>query len=51
MLMPQRFPRSVAFVDRSNIGNAKIAGLETDLQLKGMMYNTALTLFFVPYGL
>jgi hypothetical protein len=42
---------SVAFVDRTNIGNAKIAGMEQDLELKGLMYNTALTLFFVPYGL
>lgn len=42
---------SVAYVDRSNIGNAKIAGMATDLKLKGLMYNTALTVFFVPYGL
>ncbi|CAK7216239.1 hypothetical protein SCUCBS95973_002744 [Sporothrix curviconia] len=41
----------VGYVDRSNIGNAKIAGMATDLKLEGLMYNTALTLFFVPYGL
>lgn len=41
----------VAFVDRSNIGNAKIAGLSKDLKLEGMMYNTAVTMFFISYGL
>ncbi|KAF1349207.1 MFS general substrate transporter [Lizonia empirigonia] len=41
----------VAFIDRSNIGNAKIAGMETDLKMKGLQYNTAVTLFFVPYTL
>ncbi|KAK3674356.1 hypothetical protein LTR78_005825 [Recurvomyces mirabilis] len=40
----------VAFVDRSNIGNAKIAGLAADLKLTGLQYNTAVTLFFVSYG-
>lgn len=40
----------VAFIDRSNIGNAKIAGLEDDLNLEGLRYNTAVTLFFVSYG-
>ncbi len=41
----------IGYVDRSNIGNAKIAGMTEDLHLEGMMYNTALTLFFVPYAL
>ncbi|ORX93929.1 major facilitator superfamily domain-containing protein [Clohesyomyces aquaticus] len=41
----------VAFVDRSNIGNAKIAGLTKDLNMHGLQYNTAVTLFFVPYTL
>ncbi|KAK0788114.1 hypothetical protein LTR75_012717, partial [Friedmanniomyces endolithicus] len=40
----------VAFIDRSNIGNAKIAGLSTDLKLSGLQYNTAVTMFFVSYG-
>ena len=31
----------VAFIDRSNIGNARIAGMEDDLQLEGMQYNIA----------
>lgn len=29
----------VAFIDRSNIGNARIAGMEEDLNLQGMQYN------------
>lgn len=33
------------------VANAKIAGMEDDLQLRGQQYNIALTLFFVPYGL
>jgi MFS family permease len=41
----------VAFIDRSNIGNAKIAGLEDDLNLEGLRYNTVVTAFFVSYGL
>ena len=40
----------VAFVDRSNIGNAKIAGLEDDLHLHGLQYNVVVTMFFVSYG-
>jgi hypothetical protein len=41
----------MSFVDRANIGNAKIAGMETDLNLQGMQYNVAVTTFFVSYGL
>ncbi|KIJ31703.1 hypothetical protein M422DRAFT_76616 [Sphaerobolus stellatus SS14] len=37
------------FVDRTAVGNAKIAGLEKDLGLKGFEYNIALTLFYVTY--
>ena len=40
----------VAFIDRSNIGNARIAGMEEDLKLQGMQYNIAVTMFFVSYG-
>lgn len=40
----------VAFIDRSNIGNARIAGMEEDLNLQGMQYNIAVTMFFVSYG-
>lgn len=33
----------MAFIDRSNIGNAKIAGMSHDLKLVGLEYNIALT--------
>jgi hypothetical protein len=32
-----------------NIGNARIQGLEADLNMKGSDYNIALFMFFVPY--
>ena len=38
-----------AFVDRINIGNARIQGMETDLGMKGNDLNVALFIFFVPY--
>ena len=38
-----------AFIDRINIGNARIQGLEADLGMKGNAYNVALFVFFVPY--
>jgi hypothetical protein len=39
----------LAFIDRSNIGNAKIDGLVTDLKLNGNTFNIALAVFYVPY--
>lgn len=39
----------LAFLDRTNIGNAKIQGLEDGLHLTGPQYNIALFIFFVPY--
>ncbi|KAJ5630468.1 uncharacterized protein N7484_010568 [Penicillium longicatenatum] len=41
----------VSHLDRANIGNAKIAGLTSDLGLSGIQYNIALSLFFIPYVL
>ena len=38
-----------AFLDRINIGNARIMGLEKDLNMKGMDYNIALFTFFITY--
>ena len=38
-------------LDKSNLGNAKTAGLEKTLKLKGHQYNTILSVFFVPYVL
>ncbi|KAF6762630.1 MFS general substrate transporter [Ephemerocybe angulata] len=39
------------FIDRSNIGNARIAGLEKDTHLVGNQFNVLLTLFYVTYVL
>jgi sugar phosphate permease len=39
-----------SFLDRTNIGNAKIAGLSTDLKLTGSQYNLTLTIFFISYA-
>ena len=38
-----------AFIDRSNIGNAKLDGLTTDLKLDGTKFNVALAVFYVLY--
>ena len=38
-----------AHVDRANLANAKIEGMDKDLGLKENQYNIASTLFFVPY--
>jgi hypothetical protein len=38
-----------AFIDRSNMGNARILGLQKDLSLGGYKFNEALTAFFVAY--
>lgn len=39
----------VSFFDRSNIGNAKIAGMTQALKMKGNDYNVAVTVFTVAY--
>jgi hypothetical protein len=36
----------LAFLDRGNIGNAKVAGMNTDLKLTGPQYNIALTVCY-----
>ena len=41
----------LSFLDRTNIGNAKIAGLTDELHLGKGHYNSALTIFFVSYAL
>ncbi|KAI9368611.1 major facilitator superfamily domain-containing protein [Aspergillus egyptiacus] len=40
----------ISFLDRTNIGNAKIAGLQEDLNMSNSQYNDALTIFFVSYS-
>ncbi|KAI3329765.1 major facilitator superfamily domain-containing protein [Ustulina deusta] len=49
VLPPITFIFFLAFLDRTNIGNAKIQGLTKDLNLTGHDYNIALFVFFVPY--
>ncbi|KAF7533561.1 hypothetical protein G7054_g6958 [Neopestalotiopsis clavispora] len=39
----------ITYLDKTNIGNAKIEGLLTDLHMTGEQYNIALSIFFVPY--
>ena len=39
----------LSFLDRGNIGNAKIQGLTEDLRLTGAQYNWCLTVFFFTY--
>lgn len=39
----------VSFLDRVNIGNARLFGLEDDLNLHGNQYQTAVSLLFVTY--
>jgi hypothetical protein len=33
--------------DRTNFGNAKIAGMEKDLKMKGFDYNIAASVFYI----
>ncbi|KAJ7111201.1 major facilitator superfamily domain-containing protein [Mycena crocata] len=39
------------FIDRTNIGNAKVAGLEKDSKLVGYQYNIGLSVFYIVYAL
>lgn len=39
----------LAFLDRVNVSNAKVYGIEKALDLHGNQFATALTVFFVPY--
>ncbi|KAH8160043.1 hypothetical protein CIB48_g8197 [Xylaria polymorpha] len=40
----------LAFLDRGNIGNAKIEGLQEDLKITNDQYNLCLTVFFFSYA-
>ncbi|KAF1971395.1 MFS nicotinic acid transporter-like protein Tna1 [Bimuria novae-zelandiae CBS 107.79] len=40
----------ISFLDRTNIGNAKIDGLQEDLNLTNGQYNATLSIFFVSYS-
>jgi hypothetical protein len=49
-LLPILFLMLVAaFLDRINIGNARLFGLEGDLNMHGDQFNIVLFIFFVPY--
>ncbi|KAM5351066.1 hypothetical protein ACJ41O_003789 [Fusarium nematophilum] len=37
------------FIDRANIGNARIAGMDKDLGMVGFDYNACLSMFYVSY--
>ncbi|RWA09238.1 hypothetical protein EKO27_g5856 [Xylaria grammica] len=37
------------FIDRTNVGNARLAGFERDLGLVGYDYNTVLSIFYISY--
>ncbi|OJA08804.1 hypothetical protein AZE42_01303 [Rhizopogon vesiculosus] len=39
----------LSFLDRSNIGNAKIDGMATDIGLSATGYNAALAIYFIGY--
>ncbi|KAH9482229.1 putative transporter [Psilocybe cubensis] len=39
----------LSFLDRSNIGNARVAGLQKDLHMTNKQYSIALTVTYVPY--
>ncbi|KAK3068470.1 hypothetical protein LTR53_013925 [Teratosphaeriaceae sp. CCFEE 6253] len=39
----------LAFLDRTNVGNAKIQGMTKDLKMTGNDYNIALMIFFPTY--
>ncbi|KAK5093878.1 hypothetical protein LTR70_004403 [Exophiala xenobiotica] len=41
----------LSYLDRTNIGNARLGGLEKDLGMSGLDYNIALAVFFPTYVL
>lgn len=41
----------LAFLDRGNIGNARIAGMAKDLELDGNRYQWLLNIFYITYVL
>ena len=45
-----RMIQRLTSTDRTNIGNAKIEGLQKDLNMTDNQYNNSLTIFFVSYS-
>ncbi|GAA5988437.1 hypothetical protein JCM10908_003565 [Rhodotorula pacifica] len=42
---------SLSFMDRGNIGNARLEGLEKELKMDSQQFNTTLSCFFITYCL
>lgn len=38
-----------SFLDRTNVGNAKIIGLESDINITDHQYDTGLAVFYLTY--
>ena len=38
-----------SFLDRTNVGNAKIIGLTTDIGITNLQYNQGLAVFYATY--
>jgi MFS family permease len=51
LLPPLTLLYLLSFLDRSNVANARIEGLATDLGMTGDQYLTGLTLYFIGYVL
>jgi hypothetical protein len=43
--------RAVLTLQSTNIGNAKLAGLQKDLKMTNDQYNDSLTIFFISYSI
>ncbi|KAK2780763.1 hypothetical protein FQN52_002075 [Onygenales sp. PD_12] len=51
LLPPLTLLYLLSFLDRSNVGNARLEGLATDVNMTGNQYLTGLTLYFIGYVL
>ncbi|KAJ5690847.1 hypothetical protein N7462_005239 [Penicillium macrosclerotiorum] len=51
LLPPLTLLYLLSFLDRSNVGNARLEGMTTDIKMTGDQYLTGLTLYFVGYVL
>ncbi|PYI29800.1 MFS general substrate transporter, partial [Aspergillus indologenus CBS 114.80] len=51
LLPPLTILYLLSFLDRSNVGNARLEGMGTDLGMSGDQYLTGLTLYFIGYVL
>ncbi|RHZ48335.1 uncharacterized protein CDV56_103866 [Aspergillus thermomutatus] len=49
LLPPLTILYLLSFLDRSNVGNARLEGMATDIGMTGNMYLTGLTLYFIGY--